>query len=142
MKYKDLFDSKLLADFKLKTNDKTVLKAHKAILASQSPVISAMLQHNMKEAKENMMVVPDFDSTTMNEFLRFVYYNEVEDLPATAHKLVYAAEKYQIDDLKEICIDEILSSLSVDNVLSSIEIAERIPGTRNLFDECFGLITR
>ena len=59
--------------------------AHKAVLAVQSPVFLAILQQNMKESKEaseNVAEVSDSDSFDRDEVVsRFLYYNEVVDLP-------------------------------------------------------------
>lgn len=94
----------------------------------------------MKEANKGVVNIPDFDSIVMKELLRFIYYNDVEDLTSVAHKLIYAAEKYQLEELKELCIDEIIKTLTIDNVLKSILITKRMMDTKNLFSECVSLI--
>jgi speckle-type POZ protein len=134
-----MFDDENLADFKLKTNDNEVLNAHKFILAARSPVFYGMMTQEMKEAKEGIADVPDFDSKIMREVLRFIYCNEVEDLNEVAGDLIVAADKYQIDKLVEICIQNIIESLSTENVLQYLVLSQRVNNAVKLFEACFGL---
>ena len=67
-------------------------------IAARSPVFLAMLTNNMKESKDNFVNIPDYDSGLMSEVLRFIYCNKVENLTSIAHKLIYAAENYQLMD--------------------------------------------
>lgn len=137
--YKKMFDNEYLTDFQLKTNDGETLKVHKAILAARSPVFYTMLQQDMKEVNEGVAEVSDLDSVVMKEMLRFVYYNEFENLPAVARQLLYAANKYHVKDLKDLCVDEIISSITTKNVLESLIISERVT-LIDLFTECLGFI--
>lgn len=137
-----MFDDNLFTDFTLTTNDGEAFTAHKIVLAARSPVFLAMLTTDMQESKKSAVNVPDFDSETICELLRFIYYYEVEDLENVAHKLIYAVEKYQIEDedLKKMCVDSIVSSLTTENVLNSLIISCRVSETDNLFDECVDFI--
>lgn len=140
--YQKMFECELFNDFELRTNDGKVLKAHKVILVARSPVFFAMLTTDMQESKENSTNVPDFDSMIMNEVLRFIYCNQVKNLKEIAHDLIYAAEKYQIEGLKAICLDSITSTLNVGNVIESLVISERVSKTGELFHKCVDLIVR
>ena len=99
-----------------------------------------MLTNNMKESKDNFVNVPDYGSGLMSEVLRFIYCNKVENLTAIAHKLNYAAEKYQLDGLKELCLEKIILSLSSENVLKSLVIANRVSNAKDLSDHCINHI--
>lgn len=136
-----MFEDVVCTDFQLKTNDGKVLKAHKTILAARSQVFYAMLKPDTKEAKESSVDVPDFDSKVMRELLRFIYCCEVERVDEMAHNLVYAAEKYQIDELKEVCIESLICSLSIENALKSFVIADYI-NAEELTRECLDIIIR
>ena len=137
-----MFDNELFTDFELRTKDGKKLKAHKAIMAARSPMVYAMLSNDMKKANENVVVVPDFDHVVMKEVLRFIYYNEVENMSKLVHDLINAAEKYQLEELKDLCLGPIISSLTVDNAVKSLLIADRVSNTKNLFDECLNFIMR
>ena len=140
--FKKMFEKELFTDFKLKAKDGVELKAHKLILAARSPVFEKMFEHDMKEVKEGLVDVLDFDSIVMKEMLRYIYCYEIKGLQNIAHELVYAADKYQLDDLKEVCVEEIISLLSVDNVLDSLEIADLFDKTGNLLRQSLFIIMR
>jgi speckle-type POZ protein len=128
----------MFADLLLKTNDGEVLKACKTILCVRSPVFNAILSN----CQESSVDVPDFNSKTMKEVLRFLYCNEVEQLKEISRDLVYAAEKYQLEGLKKLCLNSIISSLSNDNLVESLIISHRVSKASKLFNECLDLISR
>lgn len=134
--YENLFESEVLCDLKLKMSDNEVLNVHKAVLAARSPVFFKMLTIDMQEAKSNVVDIPDFDSETMEELLRFLYCNKVDDLASTARDLIYAADKYQIAKLKEMCVEQIITGLTVDNVLDALVISDQVSGMQKLFNSC------
>lgn len=96
---KKLFADDSFADLELKASDGKVLKAHKSILATRSPVFCAMLKNDDRSS----IYVPDFDSVVIKEVLRSIYYNEVENFDEIDSELILAAEKYQLEGLMEIC---------------------------------------
>lgn len=138
--FKNMFEEGIFTDFKIQTKDGKVLNVHKSILAARSKVFKSMLCSDMKEIKESAMEVSDLDFTTMKEVLRFIYCNEVENLDEIASDLIYAAEKYDLDGLKKICIDSMIKTLSVENVIQALVIAECVSESRKLFEKCLDLI--
>lgn len=138
--YKKMFGDESFVDFELHMSDQKVLKTHKVVLAARSPVFYAMLKNDMQEAKEGSVNVPDFDSELMKEVLRYIYYNQVENLEEIAEKLIFAAEKYNIEGLKKMCIDHIITSLTTENLIKALIIADQISDSSKLFDECLSLI--
>lgn len=135
-----MFDNQILSDFRLKTKDGKILKAHKAILVARSPMFYAMLISNMQEPTEDFANISDYDSIIMKEVLRFIYYNDVEDLQGIAHDLVFAAEKYHVKYLKELCLDTLIASLSIENALKLLMIADRLSNASELFNESVKVI--
>lgn len=99
-----MFESETFSDFELISKDGKVLKAHKAVLASRSPVFFSMLNIDMEEAERGSVNVPDVDKKTLKELLRFIYCNEVEGLNEISRKLIFAAEKYELKSLKTLCM--------------------------------------
>lgn len=134
-----MFENESLSDFKINSGDDKTLVAHKVVLAARSPVFYAMLTNDLIEAKESVVNVPDFDSKVMKEVLRFIYCNTVEGLTGTAPDLIYAAEKYQIEDLKNICIETLTATVTVSNVLKSLVIADQVD-SEALFNKCLKVI--
>lgn len=138
--FKNMFDDEHFADFTLTASDGIELTAHKSIIVARSKVFYAMLKSDTKEARENAVNVPDFDSDTMHEFLRYIYCNEVQDLEIMANDLIFAAEKYEVEGLKKICMESIISSMCKENVIENLKIADRISSSETLFNKCIDVI--
>ena len=82
--------------------------AHKFVLAISSPVFQAMLYGQMAEKGEEVEL-PDTDSHTLLEFLRFVYCDEVNLTADNVFAVMYLADKYIVPCLAAKCwsfIDE------------------------------------
>lgn len=137
-----MLDKKLFTDFQIQTNDGQVLNANKAVLSARSPVFNAMLKNEMTEAKTGLVFVPDFDSKVMKLVLQFIYCDLVEGSNKTAAELVYAAEKYQLEELKQRCLNTIGSALSINNVAQAILIANRVSNATSLFNKCVRFLSR
>lgn len=138
--YKEMFIDTSFADFEVRTGDGGILKAHRFLLAARSPVFRLMLRPITKEFQENFVYIKDFDSVIMKEVLRFFYCNEVENLDEIAKDLIYAAEKYDIDRLKEKCLESLSQATVLDNVFESLTIAYLLSDTNNLFEKCVEII--
>jgi speckle-type POZ protein len=138
--FKRMFEEELLCDIKIQTNDGVIFNAHKAILVARSPVCLKMLTIKMEETATNEVKVEDFDSVTMRKLLRFIYCGEVQDLKENIKDLIYAAEKYEVNQLKEICIDELAKNVSEENVIETLIIADQISGIEKLIKVCVPII--
>ena len=137
-----MFEEEKFTDFELRCRDGDILKCHKFVLVSRSPVFHAMLSNDMKEAKQGFAEVPDFDSDVMKEVLRYMYCNNIEENEDSYESLIFAAEKYQLAKLTDICIDHMIRILSLVNVLDITVISNRICGGDKLFHECTDFIFR
>lgn len=135
-----MFEEDVLADFEICTSDRQLLKAHKAILAARSPVFHAMLRSDTQEAQIRSVKIMDFDSMVIRELLRFIYCDKVEGLRKVDRELVFAADKYQLDDLKKLCLDSITSTLDLDNVLESFEVSYHVSDAEHLMESCLDMI--
>lgn len=140
--YKRMFENGALCDFELRMNDDQTLKAHKAILSARSPVFFTMLTSGMQEATESSVHVPDFDSVTMKELLRFVYCNETRNMSEVVFDLTFAAEKYEISQLKQVCSNYMKSKITTENIIDIMIIADRVSDMRELFDKCVEFIVQ
>lgn len=57
-------------------------------------------------------------------FWRSAYFLEVEDLDEVAHDLIYAAEKYEMNDLVDECVETLVLNMKRHNVLKPSIIAQ------------------
>jgi speckle-type POZ protein len=138
---KNIMLNEIVCDFELNMNDGVILKAHKAILIARSSVFHKMLTTDMTEAATNSVDIPDINSKTMRELLHFMYSGEVENLDEIANDLIFAAEKYEIKQLKVLCIDQIITKLTEENVVDALIIADRVSDTDKLLKKCVAIST-
>ena len=120
-----LFLEDEFSDIKLVTTCGKELKAHKCIVAAESPAFAAMFKHDMIENKSNTVNIPDVDHEVLKEMLRFIYMGEVEDIKKMASELFIAADKYDIQDLKSKCEKYIANNITVENSIEVFELADK-----------------
>jgi BTB/POZ domain len=120
----NLLANNSLTDVTLNVKGKE-LKAHKVILAAMSPVFEAMFQEGYKEHEDNYVNIQDIDSDVFEVFLRFLYSGEVEKLGEMYLDLFAASDKYDVQPLREICIQHMAKNISVDNAIDLLALADR-----------------
>ncbi|XP_075145770.1 speckle-type POZ protein-like [Haematobia irritans] len=105
--------------------DKEEIQAHKAILAIHSNVFKAMFEHKqLEENKTNRVVVNDVEPDVFKEVLRFIYSRKCEKINQIAPELFTVADKYDLKQLKAICVSHMEKKLSVDTVISTLVLAD------------------
>ena len=62
-----------LSDVQLQARGEQCFRAHKAILATRSPVFAAMFSHGMKETQSGLVDLSDVEPAVLDELLHFVY---------------------------------------------------------------------
>lgn len=123
-----------LSDVVFKIDD-TELPAHKIMLASASPVFEKMFSHQMKENITNVVVVEETDPDIFKEMLSFIYTGEVDNLETMACGLYELANRYDISNLKLLCEEFLEGSLSSNNVIPILELAD-CHNSMNLKKKC------
>ena len=98
-----------------------VFSAHKAVLAARSPVFQAMFQNDMVESRTNQATIQDIDAPVFESLLFFIYTGKL-DSESNHEELFLAADKYQVDTLKQLCQPppRDVDALDVVNLLLSI----------------------
>lgn len=89
---KMMFESQKFADFTIVVNEMEI-KVHKIILYGRSLYFSSMLSHDCIETSENRMVINDSNYEAIFEMLRFIYYDEVNNLEKVVFDLIIAADR-------------------------------------------------
>lgn len=101
------------------------IAAHRMILEARSSVFNAMFNHDTKENKTGEVSIIDVDKNTMETILIHMYTGDIDNLTTENVLPLYAAaEKYDINDIKELCSDFIIRNISFDWVCDVIEFAE------------------
>jgi speckle-type POZ protein len=99
------------------------IPAHKTILVARSPVFAAMFQNEMQEKSSNEVVVTDMEPDALKLMLQFIYTGHCQ-IGAWTEDLFFAADKYDIKDLKEICEEELRIKLCVDNAIRFLILSD------------------
>ena len=100
--------------------------AHSAIVLSGSPVICAMLEKgNFKEGATKEVKIDDIDPLVFKEMLRYLYTGKAPKLEEDemTEPLFLAADKYQIEALKDLCEQSLISKLNLENVVVYLVLA-------------------
>jgi len=125
-----LLENKEFCDMEIDCGGK-VFSCHKLIVSARSPVFRAMFDVKMKERESGKVTIEDIKPEIMEEMLHFIYTGVVkESLPfKSTVKLLSAADKYQLDALKDICQDKLYSVLGAENAIEILILGEmyRIP---------------
>ena len=107
---------------------------HQIILATSSPVFCAMFQADMREKETRTVFIQDIEPEIICLLLHWIYSGSIENaaLLQTCKRqtrnsqicnnemfieLLRAADKYQLDKLKELCEANLCSILNPTNVL-------------------------
>ena len=99
-------------------------KAHKAILASQSPVFKKMLVSDMKEKKTSVIEIPDVDHAVISDMLEYFHTGSAPNLDTYVKELLNIADKYELPQLLAKCEEKLKSELKVDNAIEVLILAD------------------
>ncbi|GFY77202.1 hypothetical protein TNIN_496171 [Trichonephila inaurata madagascariensis] len=123
-----LFENASLADVELKCESFTI-PVHKFILAARSPVFSEMFKNEMTESRKKTVDITDIGFSVLRTMLVYIYTGRINDLTmSNAQDLLYAAHKYQLTSLKNICSEYLKNNMNDQNVLKLLEFG-------NCFDQ-------
>ena len=135
---KSLYQDDSLADVTI-TCDGKEFRAHKVILASQSPVFKKMLEIDMKEKRSGVIEVPDITPAVMSDLLAYLYTGTAPHVDTLARELLNAANKYELPRFLSICETTLVSKITANSVLEMLILAE-LHETETLKNACLGFI--
>uniref|UniRef100_A0A915D2D2 Speckle-type POZ protein n=1 Tax=Ditylenchus dipsaci TaxID=166011 RepID=A0A915D2D2_9BILA len=121
--FSNLFEKSSFSDCILASGVRE-FQAHKAILASRSPVFQAMFAHGMSECQNDRVRIDDIEPEVLKEMLRFMYTGGAPHLERMADELLAAADKYQLERLKVMCEQALCLSLTNDNACETLILAD------------------
>ncbi len=113
-----LLESGEFSDITLVVRGST-FKTHKLILSARSEVFRKMLSSDMLESSSNEIKIDDLDADTVQKMLSFMYTGTLPNTKESkdTDKLLYAAEKYQLEHLKKICSNKLAKNINQENVI-------------------------
>lgn len=113
--------------------------AHRAVLASRSPVFRAMLENEMEESLSGTIKISDVSYDALRAFVNYMYTAEACLEEQIGCELLVLAEKYQVKHLKSYCEKFLISKLNWENSLMSFAFAHQ-QNAKNLLDAALSLI--
>jgi BTB/POZ domain len=134
-----LMDDKTNCDLQI-TVKKQKIDAHRSILTARSPVFAAMLKHDMSEKMTNSVTISDIDAPVFTKMLQFMYTGDC-DVGTSAEDLYAAADKYDIQDLKEMCEEQMQKNVNVDNAVRMLILSDARQ-SRNLKEHAIAFINQ
>lgn len=111
----------IYTDITINASDGSI-EAHRAIMASRSPVFHSMFSHDLKEKELSAINISDMSIEACQVFLNYIYGNiKHEDFLTHRLALLRAADKYDISDLKEACHESLMEDIDSMNVLERLQ---------------------
>ena len=135
---KTAFEAMLFSDAQIKVGQET-FKVHKVILASVSQVFQKMFESDMQE-KNGVINISDFDSAVIFDVLTYIYTGEAPNLKTLAKELLFAADKYDLQGLVLICMQQLETDLTFDNVAEVLFLADKLTLDNPLRNACIRFV--
>ncbi|XP_057367973.1 speckle-type POZ protein-like [Daphnia carinata] len=136
----NLWKTKTLSNVTFQCKTKSI-EAHTLILASGSPVLAAMFQHDFTENQKKVVVVKEIEANVFEELLCFIYTGNFCVTKVDVAKLLVAADKYAVETLKEECAMYLANTLTVENALSYL-VTSHLHNSPMLYQSALDFITK
>lgn len=109
--------------------------AHRMLLALRSQVFAAMFFSQFAEASEKEVTLQDVEPDIFGAMLHYMYTDEIDIDETNVLPYLFAANRYQIDGLRKLCVEWLELGVTAENVLTVLE------ATPNLIDEEKAVLT-
>ncbi|KAL3161684.1 hypothetical protein ABBQ38_008783 [Trebouxia sp. C0009 RCD-2024] len=120
-----LFDDSVSSDVVIKAADATV-HAHKVILAAQSLPFNAMFQSGMRETDADEVELTDLEGPVLVALIAAMY-GKLREIPSgLALPLFLAADAYQIEAMRQACLQQLTNHITIDTVFPCYSAAEAV----------------
>uniref|UniRef100_A0A0D9VF92 Speckle-type POZ protein n=1 Tax=Leersia perrieri TaxID=77586 RepID=A0A0D9VF92_9ORYZ len=119
------------------------LRAHKCILAARSSVFKAWFFGAMSVKNRKTINIEDMEADVFSSLIHFIY---TDSLPETsqdvvmAQHLLVAADRYNIERLKLICLEKLSKNINSNMVATTLALAEQ-HGCIGLKEACFEFLS-
>jgi speckle-type POZ protein len=135
----ELFEKQVAADVKFVVKSQPI-GAHVNVVVPFSPVMAAMLDNDrFQEGLTKTVHIDDMEPDVFKEMLRYLYTGKVPQLEKMTESLFVAADRFQIQGLKFLCQQRMLSKLNKNNAIRYLVLAH-LHSFPELVERCYGVI--
>lgn len=103
--------------------------AHKIALQASSDVFKSMFQGDYREKEAETIPIPNIRWEVFEAMMTCIYTGTVEVKPGLAQELLEAADRYMLENLKQLCQDAIAKQINSSNVSAVFDLAEAYDAT-------------
>ena len=102
------------------------IKIHKYIMAARCEYYRALWNKNWAESSENVLIIDNFSYDSFLLFIRYIYTNNIRDYinGDVVVDLLSIATQFNMNGLKSICEQYIITGIDSTNALSLYQIAD------------------
>ena len=137
----DARHSSLFTDVTLVVADGKEFKAHKAVLASQSPFFKTRFEDRWtgQEKDKSRVEMTDVPEVVMDTVLSYLYTGKAANIYKIAFEVLPTAEEYGLEGLQKMCEEALAKKVTDENVVDILVHAETY-NARDLRKACMNYI--
>jgi len=106
-------------------------------MAAKSDYFRAVMSSQLKEAKENRVIIEDVDPEIMKTVIEFCYTNQVSLNDDNIDQLLSAAFRFCMESLKKLCVDSLEPRIAASNCARLIRSLQQY-SLEDLLDKAIG----
>lgn len=120
--FKELLNSETESDLTIRVQGQDI-RAHRAVLAARSPVFSAMLKSDMKEAATGIINFNEYSVASFRDFLTFIYAGQVELTLKNSFDLYKMADMFDQKRLKALSLQFLHDNVTTESLWDVVKLA-------------------
>lgn len=121
-----------IGDIILQGDGERKFAAHSCLLSARSPVLATMIKIHeqqvtgeMHDKQDKCLELPGLGDETLQEVLRYIYTDHVDNLDTIASTLLPVGENYHLPGLKLLCERTLVETIRPESVASLLLLADQ-----------------
>ena len=120
---------------------KDEFKAHRVVLAAQSPFFKSCFEQCSGKTDSRVELVSDISPEVLETVLKYMYTGKVDKIDDLAYNLLSTADEYGLENLQRTCEATLAKNLSAQTVVDVLILAET-HGANDLKKVCMDFIVK
>ncbi|KAJ8675258.1 hypothetical protein QAD02_011044 [Eretmocerus hayati] len=100
-------------------------RAHRVLLSSQSEKLAKIFDNYTCGQRNASVTIDDVNHQVFAEILRFIYFNEIQEIGKYAKGLFAVAEKYSMQALSKFCEEEVSKNVTCENAIEYLDLVDQ-----------------